>query len=102
MALMDAILSPADDAVTKASPGAGASTAAISIGRDQVFAIHGSGALHIKFGTSGMGAAAATDFLLPASTVITYKMPRGATHIRCFNPGGAGIDIYVQVLSRTA
>lgn len=77
------------------------SSAEIVLGRYQLFAINANGDVNIRFGNSGMPAAAATDFRIPASVVATYQVPQQWDRLRIFNPGGATITYWIQPLRQT-
>lgn len=100
MAVNDFIARPADTAPIKvAALAASASSAEVSLGSNTIFAINGSDHFHIKFGLTGMAAAAATDFRVPKDVTIVLDTSR-FTHIRVYNSTVAAIDVYVLVLSK--
>jgi len=101
MAVLDAILVPSqEDATRIAAVAASASTAAQSLGKNQLFAIQGTDTFHIAFGVSAMGAADINDFQLPGGQVHVFDTGQAFTDIRLFNSTGSPIDIYIQPLSR--
>ncbi len=75
-----------------------ASSAEIVLGRYQLFAINATGDLNIRFGNSGMPAAAATDFRIPAGVIATYQIPAQYDRFRLFNAGGSTITYWIQPL----
>jgi hypothetical protein len=99
MAVADHILIPTGASPTKASPAASASTAEILLGGTTIFSIVCTGNCHVKFGTTGMAAAAVTDHFIAANTKEVYNLSRNFTAIRVFNPTGAGIDVYVSTFA---
>jgi len=99
LARSDAILIPSGEAVLKTSPTTGTSTTEQELGPHQIFAIVGDGNFHIKFGRTGMGAAAATDFLIPSNTIVVLDTGSAFTHVRLFNPTGSTINLYILPLS---
>lgn len=100
MAVIDGILAPAQRDCTTAQLNATTSTSAIDIGRSQLFAIVATGAVHIAFGTSGMGAADANDHYIPSGSKEVYQMPARQTHIRIYNPGAGAINYYITFLTQ--
>lgn len=74
------------------------SSAEIVLGRYQLFAINASGDINIRFGNSGMPAAAATDFRIPSGVIATYQIPQQYDRFRIFNPTGATITYWIQPL----
>lgn len=107
MAVMDAILTPGEPRGTQtAGLGASASTAELLLGPQQIFVISGRGAsgasasLHIRFGRTGMAAAAATDFFVPACAMPTFDTGSEFTHVRVFNPNAGAIDVHILKLSK--
>lgn len=101
MATFDALFPFSDEAPTKQTIGNGASGAAISVGANRKLMISATGAFHVKFGVTGMGAAAATDFLVPSAGIFVTTTTDSKTHVRIFNDSGASIDVYVQPLGIT-
>lgn len=76
---------------------AGTTTA---VGERKMISVSISGQAYIAFGTSsGMTAAAATDYLLPAAGLYTMQMPEGKTYLSLYNPTGATILTAVHSLS---
>jgi len=101
MAVIDAILVPGQDSAVKVAALATATSSAEQLlGKNQLFAIHGTGDFHIRFGVAGMGAGVATDFLLPSGQVHVFDTGQAFTHVRIFNDSGANIDFYILSLSR--
>jgi hypothetical protein len=76
------------DAGVTATLGAAASTAEIVLGADQIFFITCAGDFHVKFGNSGMAAAAASDFQFPANSVQTLGTGDHTDRIRVFSTAG--------------
>lgn len=77
------------------------STAEIVLGRYQLFAINASGDINIRFGNSGMPAAAATDFRIPSGVVATYQVPAQWDRLRIFNPSATSVTYWIQPLRQT-
>lgn len=50
-------------------------------------------ATNIKFGASGMAAAAATDFSIPAQTAMDFDMGEEFDRLRLFNTPGVSVQI---------
>jgi len=99
----DAILVPAVGRGSKiAGLGASASSAEQLLGPNRTFIIVGSDAFHLRLGRTGMGAADATDFRIPANTAVTLDSGPEFTHFRVFNSTVAAIDIYYWPASRTS
>lgn len=80
---------------------AGASSAEIILSRYQLFAINATGDINIRFGNSGMPAAAATDFRIPAGVIATYQIPAQYDRFRLFNNGASTITYWIQPLRQT-
>lgn len=76
-------------------------TAEILIGINNIFAIQATDDMHIKFGTTGMAAASASNWKIPAGSIFKYDMGRAVDTIRLFNPTGATITYWIQFLSRS-
>lgn len=101
MALLASYLTVSQSPCIKvAALAASTSSSAQSIGARQVFAINATQDITIRFGTSGMSTAAATNFRIPANQTATFEMSDAFTHIRVFNLGASAADIYIQTLSR--
>lgn len=100
MALFDAVLVPAGAATKISALGASASSAEVLLGANKLFAVSATDAVHIVFGQTGMAAADAADFRIPAGVVAVWDTGHEFTHARFFNSTGAAIDIYIQPLSR--
>jgi hypothetical protein len=102
LAVFDAVLVPAQEAPLKvAALAASTSSAEQSLGKNTIFAINATKDITIKFGVTGMGAAAATDFRIPTNATMTFDTGEAYTHIRVFNlDGAATADIYITKLSR--
>jgi hypothetical protein len=101
MALAPGLYAQMDIAPTTASLGATTSTSAISLGSETVHFISATGAYHIKVGTSGLSAASATDFYIPAGVIYTLYLNRNNTHIRIYNPGASAINYFIQPVEKT-
>lgn len=98
MAVFSSTYGFSGDAVATAVLGAAASTAEIVLGNEAVFAITCTGDFHVKFGNSGMAAAAATDFQYPANSVQTLQTGDHTDRIRIFSTAGG--TYWVQRLDR--
>ena len=70
------------------------------LGSNTIFAVVADDAFHIKFGKTGMTVAAATDFLIPANTIVIFDTGSAFTHVRIFNDTTAAIEVHIQQLSR--
>ena len=77
------------------------STSEIVLNRYSLFAINANGDLNIRCGNSGMPAATATDFRIPAGTTATYQVPEQWDRIRLYNAGGSSITYWIQPLRAT-
>lgn len=89
MAVFSHILVPGGSPAITATLGAAASSAEIVLGNRCVFLLVCSAACQIKFGNTGMGAAAATDLLIPANVPMTFDTSDQFTSVRIFStPGG--------------
>lgn len=96
MATFDAIFSPAPDGQV-VSVNAGASSAEIVLGFNRIFVLTSSDDCRIKFGLSGMGAAATGDFSLWAKSYGRFDTAK-FDRIRLFNPTAGAISIYILPL----
>lgn len=88
MALQTFVPGYAGDAVVTATLGAAASTAEIVLGNNASFFITCAGDFHVKFGNSGMAAAAASDFQFPANSVQHLFTGDHTDRIRVFSTAG--------------
>lgn len=77
------------------------STAEIILGRYTIFAINANADINIRCGNSGMPAAAATDFRIPAGVVATYSVPEQWDRIRLYNATAGGLTYWIQPLRST-
>lgn len=78
--------------------GATSSSGEIVLSRYQLFAINATTDLNIRFGNSGMPAAAATDFRIPAGVVATYQIPAQYDRFRLFNSTAGSSSYWIQPL----
>lgn len=74
------------------------STAEITLGRYSLFVINANGDINIRFGNSGMPAAAATDFRIPGNGMAVYQLPAQYDRFRIFNPSATAINYWIQPL----
>ena len=77
------------------------STGEIVLGRYTIFALNANGDVNIRCGNSGMPAAAATDFRIPAGTTVTYQVPEQWDRIRLYNASASTITYWIQPLRQT-
>lgn len=104
MARFAAVLSPYSGTggfqeTTKfAGQAAGASSAEVALGSNVSFVVWGTQQINVKFGPTGLAAAAATDFGIPANTLVTFDTGEEFRSIRIFNNGSTTADIYVMRL----
>lgn len=96
MAINSAYLSPAEPAIT-GSVTAAASSGEVVIGSLRPFAIVADAAINVKFGVSGMTAADATAYRIPANTEKIYFLGKPYDRIRIFNPAGT-TNYWIQFL----
>lgn len=75
-----------------------ASSAEILMGAYQYIAINANGDMNIRFGGTGLPAATASDFRIPANTIAVYPISKMNPAIRIFNPGGSTITYWIQFL----
>lgn len=103
MATLDAVFHPGDDEGGKLDNlAAVTSSAEIVIGNHVIFVVSGTGAFHIRFGNSGMGAAAATSFYVPSGAMPMFDLGKAWDRIRIFNPDAAAtIDVHYLILARS-
>lgn len=100
MATLDSIFVPMTPKDLQGSINAGASSAEIVIGNNQIFAINASGDVNIAFGNSGMAAASNSNFRVPSGVTAEYDTGSQNDRIRLFNNGGSSINYWIQLLSR--
>lgn len=101
MAVMDAVFSFTDVAPTTATLATGASSAEIELGAGSLWAYVADTVSYIRFGVTGMGAASASYFRIPANTMLTISMNRNLTHIRIFNNSGGNCIYHIVPLYRS-
>jgi hypothetical protein len=77
------------------------STGEIVLNRYTIFAVNATGDINIRCGNSGMPAAAATDFRIPAGVVATYAVPEQWDRIRLYNAAGTSVTYWIQPLRAT-
>ena len=80
------------------SVGGTSSSGEIVLGRYTIFAINANSDINIRFGNSGMPAAAATDFRIPAGVIATYQLPQQYDRFRIFNAAAGSINYWIQPL----
>jgi hypothetical protein len=99
MARFSAILVPATGTTNngKVTVGAGASSAAQSLGKDQIFSIQCSAAANMRMGTSSVSDATVNDIPIPANTPLVFDTGAVHTHVKVFST--AGCDFYITPLS---
>lgn len=101
LAVLDAVLHPSSKPVIKiATLATVTSTAAQELGLNQIFSIIATGAVTVRFGASGVGAADATHAYIAANTKEVYDTGAEFTHVRIFNTTGGNVDAWIQPLSR--
>lgn len=81
-----------------ATLGAAASSAEIVFANDSILLITCTADFHVKFGNSGMAAAAATDFQFPANSVQQLYLGDHCDRIRIFSTAGG--TYWVQRVDR--
>jgi hypothetical protein len=80
-----------------ATLGGTTSTAELLAGqKNSLFAINANGDINIRFGNSGMPAAAATDYRIPSGVTAVYQLTAQHDRIRIFNPGAGSINYWIQ------
>ena len=99
MATFDAVFTPCENDQT-GSVTTAVSSAEIVIAPNQIFYLVGSGDMNIRFGQTGLAAATANNFLLPAKTLARYDAGRTGIALRIFNPGGSTINWWIQNLAK--
>lgn len=103
MAVFSAILVPSNDAPIKvAALAASTSSAELVMSNNRIFAINADQDITIRFGTSGMAAADATFYRIPANQQTTFDLGGAFDRIRVFNQAAAtAANVYIELLSRT-
>jgi hypothetical protein len=97
---VDAIYPLGDAAPTTATLGATTSSAEINLGAGSLNAFVATTDMHIRIGDTGMGAASASFFRIPANTVFILQMQRSHSFIRIFNPSAGNGVYHIVALSR--
>lgn len=77
------------------------SSAEIVLYRYQLFVINANGDINIRFGNSGMPAAAATDYRIPVNGTAVYQLPQQYDRFRLYNPGASSVTYWIQPLVQT-
>ena len=101
MARMASILLPSGDADIKlASLGTSTSSTEQKIGANRIFVINADQDITIRFGATGMGAADATYYRIPANQQTTFDMGPAFSYIRAFNlSASTAANVYIKILS---
>lgn len=86
------------DTTKSAALTAATSTAEIVLGNNVTFVVWGTQQINVRFGPAGLGAATATDFGIPANTLVILDTGEEFKSIRVFNNGSGAADIYVMRL----
>lgn len=86
------------DTTKVAALGAGASSSEIVLGNNVTFVVWGTQQINVRYGPAGLGAAAATDFGIPANTMVITDTGEEFKSIRVFNNGASAADVYVMRL----
>jgi len=76
------------------------SSAEISVGFGRIFALNADQDVMIRFGTTGMSAASATNFRIPANSYVQFDLGTQLSHIRLFNNGSVTANWFIQYLSK--
>lgn len=97
MATFDCILTPGEVDST-GTVTAGVSSAEIDIAPNQIFYLIANGDLNIRFGSTGLTAATASNFYLPSKTGTRYDSGRTGMAMRLFNPTGSTVTWWIQTL----
>lgn len=102
MAIHDMILHPAGDA-TRTQVLTVSSSAELSVTGSESWAFIADAAVHIAFGRTGMAAADASDWRIPADSpvVFNFGILQPITHIRVFNPAGTTTNFFQLPLARS-
>lgn len=97
MATFDCILTPGEVDST-GTVSAGTSSAEIDIAPNQIFYLIANGDLNIRFGSTGLGAASASNFYLPGKTGTRYDSGRTGMAMRLWNPTSGSVIWWIQTL----
>jgi hypothetical protein len=101
MSYISAILSPSGSATQKvAALATVTSSGELVFGNNVLVSINATKDITIAWGTSGMSAAAATDYRLPANTVLLFDLGQNYDRIRVFNLDASAVDVYAKPFSR--
>lgn len=102
MATLTSIFIPATAIPTKISAlGATTSSAELDFPKYRIIGIQATGNINVTFGVSGMAAASATGWLIPAGAVHQFEMGSEWTALRIYNPESSAVDVYIIELSRS-
>jgi hypothetical protein len=95
------ILVPSSSAPQKvAALASSTSSGELVFGVNSIIAVNATKDITIKFGQSGMAAAAATDWRIPANTIREFDLGQAFDRLRVFNLDAAATDVYIGVFSR--
>lgn len=96
MAVQTFVSIPAQQATITATL-AGASSAEIILGQNVIFEIVASAAMNVAFGVSGMAAASASNFQLPANVIHRWDTGNYNDRIRIFGTGTYWIQVVTKL-----
>jgi len=88
VAIHDVIFHPGAFRATRTQVGAAASSAELAVNTAESWVFIADLPVHVRFGATGLGAADATDLLMPANTHVVWNLGilQDITHVRVFNP----------------
>jgi hypothetical protein len=95
MAVFSHVLVPAGVRATKTNV-SGASSAEVAVAKGALVLFVADAALNLRFGRTGMAAAANTDLLIPANTPMVFDFGDEYSSFRVFGTG----NLYSQLLTR--
>lgn len=100
MAIFSSVLAPAGAGQDlTASIGTTTSSAEILLTAYQYFAICANQDINIRFGPTGVSAASASDFRIPANTIAIYPVSKQNPALRIFNPDAStSVTYWIQRL----
>lgn len=91
---------PSGEACFTGKPSSGTSSSEVVLGNNALFIFVSDTDSNIKFGVSGMGAAAITDLYIPAKTFARFDLGANMDRVRIFNTTAGTNGYTIQKLGR--
>lgn len=91
---------PSGEACFTGKPSSDASSGEVILGVNALFIFSSDTDSNLKFGVSGMAAAAVTDFYIPAKTLVRFDLGAAFDRVRIFNTTAGTNGYTIQKLGR--